>query len=388
MKVTIVLPCSGRRPSGGFRILYEHANRLAQRGHEVTLVHVSASGCDLPIAKWGRALARFFKDKLGRSYLPAGWFRLDKRIRTKLIFRPVHGALPPGDAVVASAWETAEMVSKAAPRCGERFYFIQSYEDWSGPADLVRATWLMPMQKLVIAQWLEDIARELGEPSAFVPNAIDHSFFKRNVAPQDRNPTTILFQSMERELKGSADAVAAIEALRKQGLDLDVLVFGRVEPSSFGLSRPYEFYYDPPQAKLVELYNRAAIYITPSHIEGWSLTLAEAAACGAAVVASDIGGHRDLAIAGRNAQMFKVRDVDALAAAVRELVLDVPARIRLAQQSWADVQVFDWDAASRRFEQILASGINHVEPLSSRIMIEQAQADNTAPGSEGKRLAR
>jgi glycosyltransferase involved in cell wall biosynthesis len=266
------------------------------------------------------------------------------------------------------------MVASAPARCGRRFYFIQSYEDWSGPADEVRATWQMPMEKLVIAQWLEDIARQLGEPSAFVPNAIDHKFFERVTSPADRGSATVLFQSMERELKGSADAVAAIEKLRKEGLNLEVLVFGRVDPSLFGLSQPYEFHYDPPQAKLVELYNRAAIYVTPSHIEGWSLTLAEAAACGAALVASDIGGHRDLAIAGRNALLFRTRDIDGLAASIRCLVLDAPTRLQLAEQSWIDVQVFDWDVASCRLELLLTQGIECAEPLSSRILIEKHQS--------------
>lgn len=381
MNVTIVLPCSGRRPSGGFRILYEHANRLARRGHKVTLIHISASSGNLPLAKKARALVRFVKDKMFRTYRPAGWFSLDEEVQTRLILNPSPDALPKGDAVIASAWETASMVASAPAWCGRRFYFIQSYEDWSGPADEVRATWRMPMEKLVIAKWLEDIAGELGEESAFVPNAVDHTFFRRKTPVSDRGAATILFQSMERELKGSADAVTAIESLRNQGLELEVIAFGRVDPARFGLSQPYEFHYDPAQAELVELYNRAAVYITASHIEGWSLTLAEAAACGAALIASDIGGHRDLAIPGRNAKLFPVKDTHSLAMAIRELVLDIPARYLLAEQSWSDVQAFNWEVASDRFEAALIHGIKGLPPLSSRALIEGRQSDVHEPGS-------
>jgi glycosyltransferase involved in cell wall biosynthesis len=175
---------------------------------------------------------------------------------------------------------------------------------------------------------------------------------------------------MERELKGSADAVAAIEALRKRHIDLEVLAFGRVDPANFGLSPPYEFHFDPPQSKLVELYNRAAIYVAASHIEGWGLTLAEAAACGADLIASDIGGHRELAIEGRNARLFTPKDVAGLADAISDLVQNPLERIRLSEQSWWDVQVFDWMTASDRLESLLTHGIGDAEPLHAREMIE------------------
>ena len=374
MRVTFVLPCSGRGPSGGFRIIYEHANRLAQKGHVITLVHMSASKKRLRLNEWPRTVVRFIRDKLRRTYRPQGWFTLNPAIRTQLILRPISSALPDGDAVVATAWETAEMVANAPLRTGRRFYFVQSYEDWSGPADLVRATWAMPMEKIVIAQWLEDIADQMGEPSVFVPNAIDHSFFARRLHPSERNPRSLLFQSMDRELKGSAEAVAAIQALRAQGLHPEVLAFGRVDPGHFGLREPYEFYQNPSQDKLVELYNRAAIYITPSHVEGWSLTLAEAAACGAALVASDIGGHTDLAFDRRNALLFPVKDVDGLSHALITLLEDNDLRVRLAEQACRDVAAFTWDVASDRFERILVRGPSAVRKLTSKMLIGEKQS--------------
>jgi hypothetical protein len=39
MRITFILPMFLASPSGGFRIVYEYANRLQQRGHRVTLVH-------------------------------------------------------------------------------------------------------------------------------------------------------------------------------------------------------------------------------------------------------------------------------------------------------------------------------------------------------------
>ena len=39
LRITFVLPRTGEWPSGGLRIVYEHANYLARRSHVVNVVH-------------------------------------------------------------------------------------------------------------------------------------------------------------------------------------------------------------------------------------------------------------------------------------------------------------------------------------------------------------
>ncbi len=39
MKVTFVLPMYLTSPSGGFKVVYEYANRLAALGHQIAIVH-------------------------------------------------------------------------------------------------------------------------------------------------------------------------------------------------------------------------------------------------------------------------------------------------------------------------------------------------------------
>ena len=39
MRITFVLPVFPRGPIGGFRVVYEYANRLTALGCEVTVVH-------------------------------------------------------------------------------------------------------------------------------------------------------------------------------------------------------------------------------------------------------------------------------------------------------------------------------------------------------------
>ena len=41
VRVTFVLPGAGSVPVGGFKVVYEYANRLSERGHTVTVVHTA-----------------------------------------------------------------------------------------------------------------------------------------------------------------------------------------------------------------------------------------------------------------------------------------------------------------------------------------------------------
>src|SRR3546814_8277185 len=69
----------------------------------------------------------------------------------------------------------------------------------SGPRERVLATWKLPLEKLVIARWLKDIAIELGESTSYQPNAIDTAFFAMAVPPQYRDPPSVLFPSQDRK---------------------------------------------------------------------------------------------------------------------------------------------------------------------------------------------
>ncbi|HWN92302.1 MAG TPA: hypothetical protein VNQ15_12860, partial [Verrucomicrobiae bacterium] len=111
MKITFLAPHI--RIAGGVRAILTHADRLAARGHEVTLM--------VPAKHGGRAWWRNLRGK-GPAWIPG--------------FRPTvrwiagwDNARPPdGDALIATAWQTARTAAEAPDRCGRKLYFIQHYE--------------------------------------------------------------------------------------------------------------------------------------------------------------------------------------------------------------------------------------------------------------------
>jgi phosphatidyl-myo-inositol alpha-mannosyltransferase len=83
--------------------------------------------------------------------------------------------------------------------------------------------------------------------------------------------------------------------------------------------------------------------------ESFGVVLVEAMAAGAAVVASDIDGYRDVARHQREALLIDPLDVDALAAALRALLDDDVRRKELVAGGRARADEFSMDVLAERF---------------------------------------
>lgn len=353
MRITFLLPGSGADPVGGFKVVYEYAGGLAARGHAVTVVHPAS--LQPPRSPWLRARtrARYLRGRITGGYAPRRWFRLHPDVRTLWTpsLDPIH--VPPGDAVVATAWETAETLATYPQSKGRhRLYLIQHLEDWSGSRERVLATWKLPFTKIVIARWLRDIASELGERAEYIPNGLDAAAFGMDVAPRDRPPRSLLMMAHAYAWKGTGDGIAAAVSLRETFPDLSLTVFG-VDARADALPDWAVHHRRPAQTALRDLYNRAAVFIAPSRSEGWDLPASESMLCGAALAATDIGGHREYAIDGETALLSPPERPDLLAVNVRRLVEDAELRIRLARAGRDHVEQFTWERAVDRFEAVL-----------------------------------
>jgi glycosyltransferase involved in cell wall biosynthesis len=76
--------------------------------------------------------------------------------------------------------------------------------------------------------------------------------------------------------------------------------------------------------------------------------------CGAAVIATDIGGHRGFSIDGETARLVPPKAPDALAAAIMELIADPAIRIGLAEQAHRHISQFSWERASGQLEGLFS----------------------------------
>jgi glycosyltransferase involved in cell wall biosynthesis len=352
MRVNFVLPFLNN--TGGLRVVFEHANRLTARGHEVRLyvprvpyrwgAHPNRPR---PWYRWARDLLR----NLGAgSEVP--WF--DLAAPPRWVWRVDARSVEPADATVATAWPTAYWVARLGPRAGRGFYFVQHYETWNSPLERVDGSYALPLAKLVIASWLERLMRErFGQPVlATITNGVNPEHWYPEGSPPE-GPPTVLMQHHHEEWKGCADGYRALEQVRRELPGLRLRVFGM---SSRGVPPWAEAHVNPPSAEIRRLYSTSHVFLSPSWIEGCQLPPMEAMACGCAVVATRVGGIPDYAVAGETALVCEPKRPDELARAVLALLGDAERRRRLARRGREHIAGFTWDRATDRFERALREG--------------------------------
>src|SRR5438309_2941296 len=151
--ISFLLPSGGVPPIGGFKIVYEYANRLSDRGWQVRVVHPcfltleQIEGAQASPMRWARAWLRYQRRVVTGDYRP-DWSHVSPKVEMLCTKTPHPQYMPPSDVWVATAWYTAKWV---ATYPGARVYLIQHLETFGVPEADVLATWRLPLTKVVIS---------------------------------------------------------------------------------------------------------------------------------------------------------------------------------------------------------------------------------------------
>jgi glycogen(starch) synthase len=129
--------------------------------------------------------------------------------------------------------------------------------------------------------------------------------------------------------------------------------------------------------QLVTLLHDTDAAVLPTHYEPFGIVALEAAATGAPLVTSNVGGLGEAVIDGETGVSFPPRDVAALAAAVRVTLNDPAAAQRRAiaarERLTSD---FDWHTVASETAQVyLAAKCREREPHRRRMIVEHALPD-------------
>ena len=202
MRLTFGFPSSGEE-TGGVMVLYEFANALCRRGHDVTFVHGPA---------WPTRVSSL--DQLPDICRRDG-------VRHLIVDVLDDPKIPESDVVF----------SQSAPdRLGLPCIFVQGFgmlsEDWERDAFRQRAP------KICVASWLTDIGRTFGVPAEqlfHVPNGIDHQVFTMST-PLDQRPIDVAALSHPHPEKGWPILLEALQQLSASRPRFEAVVFGRNPP--------------------------------------------------------------------------------------------------------------------------------------------------------------
>jgi len=350
MKITFIIPQIGI--TGGVKAIFEIANNLQQRGHDVSVVYplipidLKMNWRNLPklVSKAIHIMTNF------KSSACVDWFNL----KANLIKTPTLAQrfIPDADIVATTWWKTAYHVANYAPNKGEKFYFIQHYEIWGGPEERVNNTYKLGLHNIVNSTWLKNILQEkLGAPvEAVILHAPDwEQFYSEDIA-RSNDTVRILMPYRRIKWKGIADGIKAFEMAREKLLNIQLVMFG--ESPGKDVPRYVEFHETPDNNELRKIYNSCDLLLFPSHCEGFGMPPMEAMACRRAVVTTNVGGIPDYTIPGETALVSPPHSPELRAENIIKLVEDKELLRRISEGGYNQVRNFTWDKTTDALEQI------------------------------------
>ncbi|WP_294319014.1 glycosyltransferase family 4 protein [uncultured Chryseobacterium sp.] len=341
--VLFLLPDSGKKPVGGFKVVYEYANRLQDDGFEVRIVYInSVFWCEKSLYEKIFSLLRFIFRVITQNYKPK-WFRLKKTISQNLFFDfPNIKGINEKTKVVATSWHTAEYLADLDIPNENKFYLIQHYENWEDNEDRLIKTWKAPITKFVIAPWLKQIGDGLGVKTILLPNGFNFNEFYLKNPIENRKAYTVAMLYHVQKWKGFQDGFEALKKVRDVIKDLEVNIFG-VYPRPIDFPNWANYYQLPSKEVLNDIYNNSAIFLGPSHSEGWGLTIGEAMIGGCAIVCTNNQGYRSMIIDRSNGLVVNIADINEMKEAVLKLILDNNLRLELANNGKNYISQFTWN---------------------------------------------
>jgi glycosyltransferase involved in cell wall biosynthesis len=355
MNITFVLAAADL--SGGNRVISIYAQRLAARGHRVTVV--SRPRRHVTLKDKFQAWRRGWPIPQNRRRWPSHFDALSGAVHQQIgSYRPITAAdLPDADVVIATWWETAEWVAALPGSKGRKAYFIQHYEAHPGQdTPRVDATWRLPMHKIIIAQWLADIARNRFSDNQFslVPNAVDLEQFNAPARSKQPVPTVGVMYSIV-PFKGCDISLKAFDIAKRNVPALKLVSFGnRTVTRDLPLPEGSDFTVQPAQDQIKNIYAKCDVWLVGSRSEGFGLPILEAMACRTPVIATPTGAAPELTAPGGGV-LVAMEDEKSMADAIQRIV-------NLSEEQWramSDIAYhtasrYTWDDATLLFESALA----------------------------------
>ncbi|HEY9698241.1 MAG TPA: glycosyltransferase family 4 protein [Trichocoleus sp.] len=362
MKITFVM-CSGFSLSGGDRVVAVYAKQLQQRGHEVFII-------SRPLSKPG------LREQIRSLLKGNGWITMPQSkssyfdnfgVSCKLLdrARPVVDAdLPDADVVIATWWETAEWVAKLSPSKGAKAYFVQHHEVFDYlPEEQAAASYRLPLHKIVVAQWLQDLMKTLYNDNnvSLVPNSVDTKQFYAPPRKKQAVPTVGMVYS-HTPWKGCDLSLKAFALAAQRIPNMRLVTFGSSElTESLPLPPEAKFAYRPPQERLRDFYSQCDAWLFASRSEGFGLPILEAMACRTPVIGTPAGAAPELLADGAGI-LVEPENPEAIAQAIEQIYQMTEAEWQqMSEIAYARVNEYTWEDATDRFEAALQQAIEKSE---------------------------
>jgi len=209
--------------------------------------------------------------------------------------------------------------------------------------DVHKSRWMERITRYVLrrssyftsdAQITRDRAIAYGmdpEKTAVFPWGVNLEHFspKGTAVRDEKRSSVVLFCNRSWEPRYGVDVLAqAFVTVARQRTDVEMLLLADGSQSAHirhilergGVMERVTFAGQIPQRELPRFYHMADLFISPSHVDGSSVSLMEALACGLPCLVSDIPANKEWVAEGENGWLFPDGDAGALAAKIIQVV--------------------------------------------------------------------
>ena len=221
--ICFLMPGPENGPIGGYKIVYEYANRFVAINWDVHIVYPlyleskHSEKLSQRLIKHPRstilAIAATFKIALKSKFCAHKWFPLDSRVKRHYVLtlnqRFARKLSNDTRFIATFAW-TALCLHEFNVKY--KYFFIQDFETWDGTTeDELSAILKLDLRKIAISEWLCDKVKQLGEKVKLIPNGLDFEYFVQSCPIKERNPFEIAMLWHSATRKRTTDAFEALK---------------------------------------------------------------------------------------------------------------------------------------------------------------------------------
>ena len=201
----------------------------------------------------------------------------------------------------------------------------------------------------------------------YIPNGIDSNFYKkidavlRSKLNIDDNKLVITFVGRLIYAKGVQDLINVLKELQERYQNIKLIIVGagnyksslELLSKNMGLQKDILFAGEKNKEEIVELLSISDIFVNPSYSEGLPTSVLEAASVGLPIIATDVGGTKEIVENEKTGFLITPMDITALEKALRQLIDNPGLRTEMGQRSRESVKErFNWDTITEQYLEL------------------------------------
>lgn len=328
----------------------------------------------LPIGKKGEGKGLHFqtkKDLIAYSW-KAFWFsrsllKKNKYDLTHSFFTVPCGALSWYASLFFKLPYIVSLRGSDVPGYSERFDKLYKFL-----LPLVKAIWKSADKVIANSQGLKELAEKAYSKKIIgvIMNGVDTEKFNPDKyidsRKENRNNFKIICGTRVTPRKGFRYLIEAVERMRESGEDVSLDIIGdgnekeelELLVQKKNLKESISFIGVVDHDDVPKYLAEADVFVSPSLNEGMANAMLEALAMGLPLVATNIGGTKELVDDGKNGLIIRTEDVDDLVEKITQIMRDSELRGEMSKASRIKALKMSWESVASKYKNAYLEILN------------------------------